>query len=123
MTFSFLNFMQSPVPGSNDDQSMRGEVAMDEGKEPKARDVLISQSSKVSTCPAMKIKPIADHQMTSPPLLSHCRYHSVLFDYHPNKIVNLPFPWAFFLYLALKQVCPSCYVYEIILYMMYFSFI
>ena len=66
-TFSFLNFMQSPAPGADDDQSTGGEVAMDEGQESEARDVLISQSSKVSTCPAMKIKPIAEHQMTSPP--------------------------------------------------------
>ena len=58
--------MQSPVPGADDDQSMGGEVVMDEGQESETRDVLISQSSKVSTCPAMKIKPIVEHQITSP---------------------------------------------------------
>ena len=66
-TFSFLNFMQSPAPNADDDRSVGGEVAMDEGKGPEARYVLISQPSKVSTCPAMRIKPIADHQMTSAP--------------------------------------------------------
>ena len=59
--------MQSLAPNADDDQSTGGEVAMDEGKEPEARDVRISQLSKISTCPAMKIKPITDHQMTSPP--------------------------------------------------------
>ena len=54
------------MPGANDDQSMGGEVAMDEGQKLEARDVLISQSSKVSTCPTMKIKLIIEHQMTSP---------------------------------------------------------
>ena len=58
--------MQSPAPGADDDQSTGGEVAMDEGQESEARNVLISQSSKVSTCLAMKIKPIIEHQMTSP---------------------------------------------------------
>ena len=59
--------MQFPMPGANDDQSKGGKVAMDEGKELEARDVLIPQPSKISTCLEMKIKPIADHQMTSPP--------------------------------------------------------
>ena len=58
--------MQSPMPSADDDQSMGGEVAIDEGKEPEARDVLIPQPSKISTYLAMKIKPIANHQMTSP---------------------------------------------------------
>ena len=59
--------MQSSVSGADDDQSMGGEVAMDEGKELEARDVLIFHPSKVSTCPTMKIKQITDHQMISPP--------------------------------------------------------
>ena len=59
------------APGADGDQSMGSEVAMDEGKEPEAKDVLTSQPSKVSTCLAMKIGPIACHQMISPPLLSH----------------------------------------------------
>ena len=89
---------------ADDDQSMRNEVAKDEGKgkEPETKDVLTFQLSKVSTCPAMKIGPIAGHQMILPPILSHRQYHPVLFDYYLNKIVNLPFPWAFFLHLALK---------------------
>ena len=41
--------------------------------------------------------PVAKLQMTSAPLLSHHRYHPILFGSHPNKIVNLPSPWAFFL--------------------------
>ena len=39
---------------------------MDEGKKPEARDVLISQSSKVSIRLAMKIKLITEHQMMLP---------------------------------------------------------
>ena len=61
-----LNFKQSPALGTDDDQSMGAEVDMDEGQKPEARDVLISQSSKVSISPAMKIKPIAKNQMTLP---------------------------------------------------------
>ena len=80
------------APGANGDQSMGSEVAKDEGKEPKTKGVLTSQPSKVSTCPTMKIGPIAGHYMISPPLLSHRRHHPVLFNCHPNKIVNLPFP-------------------------------
>ena len=96
--------MHFSASGAEDDQSMRSKVAKDEGKgkEPETKDVLTFQPSKVSTCPTMKIGPIADHQMISPPLLSHRQYHPVLFDCHLNKIVNLPFPWAFFLHLALK---------------------
>ena len=96
--------MHFPAPGVDGDQSMGNKVAKDEGKgkEPETKDVLTFQSSKVSTCPAMKIGPIASHQMILPPILSHRQYHPVLFDYHLNKIVNLPFPWAFFLYLTLK---------------------
>ena len=45
---------------------MGAEVDMDEGQKPEARDVLFSQSSKVSISPAMKIKPIAENQMTLP---------------------------------------------------------
>ena len=43
---------------------------MDEVKKPEARDVLISQSSKVSIRLAMKIKLISEHQMMLP---SDCR--------------------------------------------------
>ena len=94
--------MHFPTPGADGDQSMGSEVAKDEGKEPETKDVLTFQLSKVSTRPTMKVGPITGHQMISPPLLSHRQYHPVLFDCHPNKIVNLLFPWAFFLYLALK---------------------
>ena len=75
---------------------------MDEGKKPEARDVLISQSSKVSIHSAMKIKLVVELQMMLPSgrrtpndigsLLSHRRYHPVLFGSHPNKSVNLPSP-------------------------------
>ena len=84
--------MHFPAPGVDGDQRMGSEVAKDEGKEPETKDVLTSQPNKVSTYPAMKIGPIADHHMISPPLLSHRQYHLVLFDCHPNKIVNLQFP-------------------------------
>ena len=53
--------MQSLALGADDDQSVGGEVAMDEGKGSKIGDVLISQPSKVSTYPTMRIKPIVDH--------------------------------------------------------------
>ena len=59
--------MQSLAPGTNDDQSTGGEVAMDEGKGSETGDVFISQPSKVSTYLTMRIKPIADHQMISVP--------------------------------------------------------
>ena len=42
-------------------------MAMDEGKGLETGDVLIFQQSKVSTYPAMRIKPIVDHQMISVP--------------------------------------------------------
>ena len=61
-----LNFKQPPTPGTDDDQSMEGMVAMDKGQKLEARDVLISQSSKVFICLVMKIKLIAEHQMTLP---------------------------------------------------------
>ena len=85
--------MHFSAPKADDDQSLRSEVAKDEGKgkEPETKDVLTFQPIKVSTCPTMKIGPIAGHQMISPPLLSYYQYHLVLFDYYLNKIVNLPF--------------------------------
>ena len=43
---------------------------MDEGKKPEARGVIISQLSKASNRPAMKIKLVAELQMTLP---SGCR--------------------------------------------------
>ena len=60
--------MHFPAPGADGDQSMGSEVAKDEGKEPKTKGVLSSQPSKVSTCPTMKIGPIAGHHMILPPL-------------------------------------------------------
>ena len=84
--------MHFPALGADGDQSKGNEVAKVEGKEPETKGVLTSQPSKVSSRLAMKIGPNADRHMISPPLLSHCWYHPVLFDRHPNKIVNLPFP-------------------------------
>ena len=83
--------MHFPALGADGDQSMGSEVAKDEGKELETKGVLTSQPSKVSICPEMKIGPITGHHMISPPLLSHRRHRPVLFDCHPNKIVNLPF--------------------------------
>ena len=80
------------VSGVDNDQSVGGEVAMGEGEKPEARGAVISQSSKASICPVLKIKLVAELQMTSAPLLSHCRDHPILFGSHPNKIVNLPSP-------------------------------
>ena len=79
---------------------------------------------------------VAELQMTSVPLLSLRRYHLILFDSQPNKIANLPFPWALSFIVSFKTSppelsCmwnfrvviytkfPSCYVYEIILYCCY----
>ena len=78
------------VSGVDNDQSVGGEVAMGEGEKPEARGAVISQSSKASICLVLKIKLVAELQMTSAPLLSHRRYHQILFGSHPNKIVNLP---------------------------------
>ena len=75
------------VSGADNDQSVGGEVAMGEGEKPEARGVFISQSSKASIYPVMKIKLVIElqmtlpsrHQMTSAPLLSHRQYHPILF--------------------------------------------
>ena len=112
---------------------------MDEGQKPEARDVLISQSSKVSTCPAMKIKLIAEHQMTSPsdrqtpndlgsPSFS-LPVPSNLIRFPPKQDCESTIPMTFLFIVSFKTspselLCiSSCYVYEIILYMMYLSFI
>ena len=96
--------MHFPTPGIDGDQSLRNEVAKDEGngKGLETKDVLTFQPSKSSTCPVMKIGPIAGHQMISPLLFSHCRCHSVLFDCCSNKIMNLLFPWAFSFIFSFK---------------------
>ena len=80
------------VSGANNDQSLGGEMAMGEGEKLEARDVVASQLSKVSICTVLKIKLVVKLQMTSAPVLSHRRYHLILFSSQPNKIVNLPFP-------------------------------
>ena len=87
---------------ADNDQSLWGEAAMGEGKKPKARRVVASQSSKVSICMVLRIKLVAELQMMLPsgcrtpmmsaPFLSLRRYHLILFDSQPNKIANLPFP-------------------------------
>ena len=96
--------MHSQTPSVDGDQSLGNEVAKDEGKGKglETKDVLTFQPSKSSTYPAMKIGPIVGHQMISPLLLSHRRYHLVLFDCYSNKIVNLPFPWAFSFIFSFK---------------------
>ena len=92
------------APGIDGDQNLRNEVVKDEGKGKglETKDVLTFQPSKSSTCLAMKIGPIAGHQMISPLLLSHCWCHPILFDCCSNKIVNLPFPWAFSFIFSFK---------------------
>ena len=76
---------------------------------------------------------VAKLQMTLAPLLSLYWYHLILFGSQLNKIVNLPFPWAFSFIVSFKTSLPelpcmwnfwavtytkfpSCYVHEIILY-------
>ena len=75
------------VLGADNDQSVGGEVAIGEGKKPEARGAVITQSSKASIYPVMKIKLVIElqmtlpsrHQMTSAPLLSHRQCHPILF--------------------------------------------
>ena len=56
-----------------------------------------------------KLDRLLVHQMISPLLLSHRRYHLVLFDCYSNKIVNLPFPWAFFFIFSFKTSLPKSF--------------
>ena len=48
---------------------MEGVVAMGEGEEPEARRAITSRSSKTFICPVLKIKLVAELQMTSAPLI------------------------------------------------------
>ena len=54
------------VSGADNNQSVGGEAAMVKGEKPEARGVVISQSSKASICPVMKIKLVAELQMMLP---------------------------------------------------------
>ena len=58
------------VSGANNDQSLGGEMAMGEGEKLEARGVVASQLSKVSICTVLRIKLVAELQMTLP---SSCR--------------------------------------------------
>ena len=80
---------------ADNDHSLWGEATMGEGEKPKVRRAVAFLPSKVSICTVLKIKLVAELQMT---LTSSCRT--------PNDIYSNPFPYNPVRFPA-KQDCES----------------
>ena len=71
-----------------------------------------------------KLDRLLVHQMISPFLLSHRRYHPVLFDRCSNKIVNLPFPRALsFIFSFKTSMSKSFYIWSHFVYDVLFLYL